>query len=110
MDILPFMHERAAHFSCPRCRHSLADCELRLLRQRGAHYTVQVTCRSCSLALVVALELRSEADDPREAIPAQRVSRPSAPPVSGEEILDVHLRLRDLEGPLTDLLRPPDRG
>ncbi len=110
MDILPFMHERAAQFSCPRCRRSLADCGLRLLQQRGSHYTVQVTCRTCDLTLVVALELRSEADTPREAIPAQRVARPAPPPLSGEEVLDVHLRLRDLNGPLTDLLRPPDHG
>ena len=108
MDILPFMHERAAQFSCPRCRHSLADCQLRLLQQRGAHYTVQVTCRSCALTLVVALELRSEADAAREAIPARRAARPA--PVSGEEVLDVHLRLRDHAGPLSDLLRPPADG
>ncbi len=99
MDIMGFLRQRAGDFRCPVCRRSLADCELRQLAHQGPHYTVQVTCRHCSMAFLVALEVQgggvAEADlEERD-------------PISADELLELHRQLADHKGPLTALLAPP---
>ncbi len=122
MDILPFLRQRAGDFTCPRCRYSLADCGVRIVQQRGPLYTVQVTCRRCELSLLVQLEVQGDADrDGPAAIPSTRSQRgasaprragragtpaPAAPPISPDELLDLHLHLAGFEGPLLQLLAP----
>jgi len=120
MDILPFLRQRAGDFTCPRCRFSLADCGVRILQQRGALYTVQVTCRRCELSLLVQLEVKGDADAAaavaggrgargagtgRRAVQARRPT-PTLPaaPISADELLDVHQHLAGFEGPLTGLV------
>jgi hypothetical protein len=101
MDILTFIRERAGDYDCPVCRDPLVDCELKLLRQDGNTFTVQVGCARCHVTFVVVLQLRG--DLPALAAPAEP-AEPVAPPISADELLDVHERLRDLEGSFTDLL------
>ncbi|MHB1524208.1 MAG: hypothetical protein ACYCS9_10040 [Candidatus Dormibacteria bacterium] len=101
MDIMGFLRQRAGDFRCPVCRRSLADCELRQLAHQGPHYTVQVTCRHCSMAFLVALEVQGGAE--AEATPSQM------DPISPDELLELHRQLRDFEGPLTELLERPSR-
>ena len=101
MDIMGFLRQRAGDFRCPVCRRSLADCELRQLAHQGPHYTVQVTCRHCSMAFLVALEVQGGAE--------AEVPDPERDPISAEELLDLHRRLAEYEGPLTALLERPLR-
>ncbi len=129
MDILPFLRQRAGDYTCPRCRYSLADCGVRILQQRGPLYTVQVTCRRCELSLLVQLEVREDAITPTAAAgepgarsAGRRTARPRrvalerpAPPISADELLDVHQHLAAFEGPLSSLGAPsvpagPDRA
>ena len=106
VDILSFIRERSGDYDCPVCRDPLVDCELKLLRQDGNTYTVQVGCARCHVTFVVVLQLRGELP----ATPVEDVE-PPAPPISADEMLDVHEMLRDHEGSLAELFgrRGPSR-
>ncbi|HVC38606.1 MAG TPA: hypothetical protein VNH20_01365 [Candidatus Dormibacteraeota bacterium] len=109
MDILAFLRERAGAFRCPMCRRSLADCKLRELDHEGRKYTVEVTCRNCELAFLVALELapsdesQSEQSELEVGLAAPPASE--ADPISNDELLELHRTLREHAGPLTALLK-----
>ena len=115
MDILTFIRGRAGDYDCPVCRKSLDGCDLTLLRQEGNTFTVQVGCARCHVTFVVVLQLRGElpagADD--ADAPAEPVE-PAAPPISADELLDVHEALRDFDGSFSELLgrasAPRDRS
>lgn len=107
VDILSFIRERSGDYDCPVCREPLADCDLKLLRQDGHTFTVQVGCARCHVSFVVVLQLRGELPAAKSAEPAE----PVAPPISADEMLDVHEALRDFEGSFTELLgRARDRS
>ncbi|HVB53277.1 MAG TPA: hypothetical protein VNF24_03670 [Candidatus Acidoferrales bacterium] len=109
MDILAFLREQAGAFRCPMCRRSLADCKLRQLDHEGQKYTVEVICRNCELAFVVALELASK--DETETDSSEREtelvvdSGGGADPISNDELLELHRTLSGHLGPLTALLK-----
>jgi hypothetical protein len=109
MDILAFLRERAGAFRCPRCKRSLADCKLTQLDHAGQKYTVEVTCRSCELAFLVALEVASndEAETDAEEHGRETVAsaEPEADPISNDELLELHQVLSGHSGPLTALLK-----
>lgn len=100
MDILTFIRERAGDYDCPVCRDPLVDCDLKLLREDGRTYTVQVGCARCHVSFVVVLQLRGELPPAPPAEPAE----PAAPPISADELLDLHETLRDFDGSFADLL------
>jgi hypothetical protein len=77
---------------------------MRQLTHRGHQYTIEVTCRKCTMAFVVALEVQGgdEADLADQSAEA-------APPISTDELLEVHRALLGYHGSLTALLEP-DRG
>jgi len=117
MGILDFIRERARYYNCPACGHSLRGCELRMLRQVQDRYTVQVTCASCGVQFVVILAVQGDgvsAEEEAEAIAElaefEQEDEAEAPePIALDEVLDVHLTLRDFEGSLTDLIAAPDQ-
>lgn len=108
MDILAILRANAGAFRCPMCRRSLADCKLRQLDQQGPRYTVEVTCRNCQLAWVVALELAADEEVNilvEEPEPPLFSSQAEVDPISSDELLEVHRALHQHTGPLTALLR-----
>jgi hypothetical protein len=101
VDILSFMHQRSGDYDCPVCREALVDCDLKLLRRDGSTYTVQVGCARCHVSFVVVLQIRGDFPDP----PAPEApAEPVAPPISADELLDVHETLRDFEGSFAELV------
>jgi transcription elongation factor Elf1 len=114
MGILDFIRERARYYNCPACGHSLRGCELRMLRHVQDRYTVQVTCASCGVQFVVILAVQGEglsAEEEAEAIAELAEFEEGAEeeaevvqPIALDEVLDVHLALRDFQGSLTDLI------
>jgi hypothetical protein len=114
VDILSFIRERAGDYDCPVCRDPLVDCDLKLLRQDGSTFTVQVGCARCHVTFVVVLQLRGDLAAPPPSSASGGPGGPTAPrrpPISADELLDVHETLRDFEGPFTELLgRARDRS
>jgi hypothetical protein len=111
VDILSFIRERAGDYDCPVCREPLAGCDLTLLRQDGSTFTVQVGCAQCHVTFVVVLQLRGDLPDAPPA--AQEPTEPPRPPISADELLDLHETLRDFEGSFRELVgkaAPRDRS
>src|SRR2546423_9084302 len=126
MRFIDFIRDRARYYNCPVCGRSLRDCELRMLRHVEDRYTVQVTCAACRVQFVVILAVQGEgleslsqdevaiaelADDVDLLAGARRpeVVSPAGDPIESDEVLDVHLALRDFQGPLTDLFKQQSR-
>lgn len=130
MRIIDLIRDRARYYNCPVCGRSLRDCELRMLSAVDDRFTVQVTCAACRVQFVVILvvqgggaeslardelSLDGELAEDREAVAGatSRVharapeAQPEPDPIQPDEVLDVHLLLRDFDGPLTDLVKQP---
>ena len=125
MRFIDFIRDRARYYNCPHCGRSLRDCELRMLRHVEDRYTIQVTCAACRVQFVLILAVQGEgieslpSDDlaldreaPDDADVLGQAVRPGQPepapePIGSDEVLDVHLALKDFEGRLTDLFKQP---
>ena len=133
MRFIDFIRDRARYYNCPHCGRGLRDCELRMLRHVEDRYTIQVTCAACRVQFVLILAVQGEgleslpaeesalerglAEDAdllgdamrAEAAEAIAPAEPAPDPIGSDELLDVHLALRDFQGPLTDLFKQPSR-
>ncbi|MDQ6743829.1 MAG: hypothetical protein M3170_08050 [Candidatus Dormibacteraeota bacterium] len=121
MRFIDFIRDRARYYNCPVCGRSLRDCELRMLRHVEDRYTVQVTCSACQVQFIVILAVQGEGLEPiaqdelaldvdlteeGEALEAAR-GEPEREPIQSDEVLDVHLLLKEYSGRLTDLFKLP---
>ncbi|HSR24611.1 MAG TPA: hypothetical protein VLW53_13735 [Candidatus Eisenbacteria bacterium] len=128
MRFIDFIRDRARYYNCPHCGRGLRDCELRMLRHVEDRYTIQVTCAACRVQFVLILAVQGEG---LESLPAEETSlerglpedadllgeatrrdrapaaEPAPDPIGSDELLDVHLALRDFQGRLTDLFKQP---
>jgi hypothetical protein len=113
MSILEFIRDRARYYTCPACGRNLDGCGVRMLQALDDRFTVQVTCGCCGVQFVVILAVESQAtvedgQEPMEEVPTPAVTARSQPePIKADEVLDVHILLRDFTGPITDLFRQP---
>jgi hypothetical protein len=133
MRFIDFIRDRARYYNCPHCGRGLRDCELRMLRHVEDRYTIQVTCAACRVQFVLILAVQGEgleslppdeaaidrglpedADLLGDLTPAEHASElapefelEDVEPIGSDELLDVHLALRDFRGPLTDLFKQP---
>ncbi len=94
----------------------MADCDINILAQQGNRALVRVTCTSCNdeNLLQIVFQTEGEAEDaaapaaqPRRRRPSIEVDegRPeSAEPISLDELLDLHLMLRDYSGGFKELV------
>ena len=116
MSIIEFIQDRARYYNCPVCGKNLGGCGVRMLNHVDDRYTVQVSCAACGVNFVIVLAIQGvsieSADelelilDDEDTIP---VDTDVPEPIGADEMLDVHLLLKDLQGPLTELLRAPNR-
>jgi hypothetical protein len=121
MRFIDFIRDRARYYNCPVCGRSLRDCELRMLRQVEDRYTVQVTCSACQVQFIVILAVQGEGLEPiaqdelaldvdltEDSEPLEGAAGPPArEPIQSDEVLDVHLLLKEFNGRLTDLVKLP---
>jgi hypothetical protein len=126
MRFLDFIRDRARYYNCPVCGRNLRDCDMRLLRHVEDRYTVQVTCASCSVQFIVILAvqgdgverleeeagLEAELAEDRDLLGDRERAGSWREPIQADELLDVHLLLRDFSGRLSELVHQPsgDRG
>ena len=110
MNIIEFIRDRARFYNCPVCGRSLKGCQIEVLSHEDERFHLQVTCAQCQVTFVVVLAIagggvgESEIAEPAVEPVAQ------VEPISVDEILDVHLYLRDFQGTLTDLIQHPDHS
>jgi hypothetical protein len=92
-----------------------------MLRQVEDRYTVQVTCAACQVQFIVILAVQGEGLEPvaqdELALDVELAedgdvlevvaSEPEREPIHPDEILDVHLLLKEFDGRLTDLFKQP---
>ena len=123
MRFIDFIRDRARYYNCPVCGRSLRDCDLRMLRHVEDRYTVQVTCAACQVQFIVILAVQGQgleptgpdelaldvelAEDADLLGEAAATGVPAPEPIQSDEVLDVHLLLRDFDGRLTDLFKQP---
>ncbi|HEX6548288.1 MAG TPA: hypothetical protein VF134_06065 [Candidatus Dormibacteraeota bacterium] len=117
MSIIEFIQDRARYYKCPVCGRRLTNCEVRMLNHVEDRFTVQVTCGACHVTFIVILAIQGEGVEiPADAeleveveVEALEASiEETAGPIEVDELLDVHLLLRQFDGPLTDLINQPE--
>ena len=122
MRFIDFIRDRARYYNCPVCGRSLRDCDLRMLRHVEDRYTVQVTCAACQVQFIVILAVQGEGIEPVaqdelaldvdlsddvDLLAEVGSGEPEPEPIQSDEVLDVHLLLKDFDGRLTDLFKQP---
>jgi hypothetical protein len=121
MSIIEFIRDRARYYNCPVCGRSLKGCDVRMLSQVDDRFTVQVTCAACHVTFIVILAIQGpglEGVGGDEELQVQSVEEETAAmaelarpePIQSDELLDLHLILKDFQGSLTDLLKEPDHS
>jgi hypothetical protein len=120
MSIIEFIRDRARYYNCPVCGRSLKGCEVRMLSQVDDRFTVQVTCAACHVTFIVILAIQGPGLDTGidhelqvqavEEELAAAAAESSPEPIQSDELLDLHLILKDFQGSLIDLLKEPDRS
>lgn len=108
--MLEFIRDRARYYNCPVCGRSLKGCDIRMLSHVEERYTVQVTCASCQVTFIVILAIQGPVPEMVEAEAAEVADQVAAGPgpIESDEMLDLHLLLRDFKGSLVELLQQPD--
>jgi hypothetical protein len=122
MSIIEFIRDRARFYNCPVCGRSLKGCDIQVLSHEEERFHLQVTCAQCQVTFIVVLAIAGGAVEEVESVEAasavtlvgesagegERLSAPE--PISVDEILDVHLYLKNFQGTLKDLLHQPDHS
>ena len=116
MSIIEFIQDRARYYNCPVCGKSLKGCDVRMLQHVEDRFTVQVTCAACQVTFIVILAIQGSGLEPLtdDEILVESVepvaSEPGPDPIEWDEILDVHLLLKEFNGSFADLLKQPDHS
>jgi hypothetical protein len=112
MSIIEFIRDRARFYNCPVCGRSLKGCDVQVLSHEEERFHLQVTCAQCQVTFIVVLAIAGAAVDEIEGVEAEPAGEPvaEAEPISVDEILDLHLLLKNYQGTLSELLQHPDRS
>jgi hypothetical protein len=112
MSIIEFIRDRARFYNCPVCGRSLKGCDVHVLSHEDERFHLQVTCAQCQVTFIVVLAIAGAAIDGIEneiPEPAGEATVP-AEPISVDEILDLHLYLKNYQGTLKELIQQPDHS
>jgi hypothetical protein len=109
MSIIEFIRDRARFYNCPVCGRSLKGCDVQVLSHEDERFHLQVTCAQCQVTFIVVLAIAGGAVEEIEST-SQPVGEPvpAAEPISVDEILDLHLYLKNFQGTLKELIQQPD--
>ena len=112
MSIIEFIRDRARFYNCPVCGRSLKGCDVQVLSHENERFHLQVTCAQCQVTFIVVLAIAGGAVDEIEAITPEPSDEPAveAEPISVDEILDLHLYLKNFQGTLKELIQLPDHS
>jgi hypothetical protein len=110
MSIIEFIRDRARFYNCPVCGRSLKGCDVQVLSHEEERFHLQVTCAQCQVTFIVVLAIAGGAvEEIEKAIPEPAVEAvAAAEPISVDEILDLHLYLKNFQGTFKELIQQPD--
>ena len=110
MSIIEFIRDRARFYNCPVCGRSLKGCDVQVLSHEEERFHLQVTCAQCQVTFIVVLAIAGGAvEEIEKAIPEPAMEPvASAEPISVDEILDLHLYLKNFQGTFKELIQQPD--
>lgn len=97
MNLIALIKERARNYRCVSCAETLGDCEVRLLSQKDAHCTVEVTCGNCGFTFIAVLLVRRKTHP--DGLPKNLEE-----PITSDDLLDVHERLKEFDGSFSELI------
>src|SRR5437879_12819568 len=102
MSIIDFIRDRARFYNCPVCGRSLKGCAVQVLSHEDERFHLQVTCAQCQVTFVVVLAIQGGAvEEVESAVEALAPPVAAVEPISGDEILDLHLFLKGFQGTVT---------
>lgn len=125
MSIIDFIRDRARFYNCPVCGRNLKGCDIQVLSHEDERFHLQVTCAQCQVTFIVVLAIAGSGVEEIESVEApatalvEATASPAAAgdeayldpePITIDEILDVHLYLKEFQGTLKDLLHQPDHS
>ena len=112
MSIIEFIRDRARFYNCPVCGRSLKGCDIQVLSHEEERFHLQVTCAQCQVTFIVVLAIAGGAVEEIEAVEAADVveAAPAREPISVDEILDLHLYLKNFQGTLKELIHQPENS
>jgi hypothetical protein len=112
MSIIEFIRDRARYYNCPVCGRSLKGCDVQVLSHEEERFHLQVTCAQCQVTFIVVLAIAGGAVDEIESMTTEPATKPvaAAEPISVDEILDLHLYLKNFQGTLNELFHQPDHS
>jgi hypothetical protein len=110
MSIIEFIRDRARFYNCPVCGRSLKGCDVQVLSHEEERFHLQVTCAQCQVTFIVVLAIAGGAVEEIEKNIPEPAIEPmvSAEPISVDEILDLHLYLKNFQGTFKELIQQPD--
>jgi hypothetical protein len=112
MSIIEFIRDRARFYNCPVCGRSLKGCGVQVLSHEEERFHLQVTCAQCQVTFIVVLAVAGSAVEDIQSIEVEGAAEPVAPrePISVDEIIDLHLMLKNFQGTLSELIQQPDHS
>ena len=112
MSIIEFIRDRARFYNCPVCGRGLRGCDVKVLSHEEERFHLQVTCAQCQVTFIVVLAIAGGPVEEIEKVVPERNLEPvaAAEPITVDEILDVHLYLKNFQGTLSELIQQPDRS
>jgi hypothetical protein len=110
MSIIEFIRDRARFYNCPVCGRSLKGCDVQVLSHEEERFHLQVTCAQCQVTFIVVLAIAGGAVEEIEKTIPEAATEPvaSVEPISVDEILDLHLYLKNFQGTFKELIQQPD--
>ena len=117
MSIIEFIRDRARFYNCPVCGRSLKGCDVQVLSHEEERFHLQVTCAQCQVTFIVVLAIAGGAVEEVETVeamgePVEAMGEPVAAlePISVDEIIDLHIMLKNFQGTFTELIQQPDHS
>lgn len=111
MDAESWLTSELAAFGCAACGQAYGEGHIRLIAQREELFFVDLSCDHCGSQAVAIVTIQIDGDratlDGGELVRVEEMDRdtaPEGPPVSADDVLDVHDLLDDFEGDVHQLI------
>lgn len=105
-DLNELVKQIVSRVPCSVCSRPFELDDIHVLGQRGDVWLLAIYCSHCDTRALVFAQMQVEEGTPQvsEPSPAEQEWFESLPPISVDDVLDVHRFLQDFEGDVYDLL------